>query len=138
MVDHLKEKPYGCRLCKRKFHAFISLKRHCNKTHLNKLNNSSSSISSSSNSSDSPLLFDSKNLNLFDLIDYENSQIVLSGRNELENLASYSKYESFLNRIKLSEIIWNGDLNKDINNLDLINISPLMMVFICFCIFRTI
>jgi hypothetical protein len=121
MVDHLKEKPYGCRLCKRRFHAFISLKRHCYKFHLNKMNNSLSSRSSSSNSSNSPLLFDSSELNLLDLIDYDNSQIVLFDQNDCKNS---------LNNIKLGGTIWNDCLNKDVDNLDLINISPLTMVLL--------
>ncbi len=123
MVDHLKEKPYGCRLCKRRFHAFISLKRHCYKFHLNKMNNSLSSRSSSSNSSNSPLSFDSSELNLLDLIDYDNSQIVLSDQNDCNNS---------LNKFKLGGTIWNDCLNKDVHNLDLINISPLTMVLLNF------
>lgn len=137
MVDHLKEKPYRCRLCKRRFYYFISLKRHCYKIHLNKLNNSLSSSCSSPSIPDSPLSNDSKKLNLFDLIDYDNSQIVVSDHNELKSFDAYTKYESFLNKMKLCETIWNGDLNKEAHSLDLINISPLMTVCIDLCFLTT-
>jgi hypothetical protein len=51
MIKHLNEKPYGCRVCKKRFYAFINLKKHCIKMHKTQL---------------------------YDLIDYDNSNIISS------------------------------------------------------------
>ena len=123
MVDHLNEKPYGCRLCKKKFHAFLHLKRHCSKMHLRELtvdsNLSSSSLldSSFSNASLFPvdMSLGSRKNYLFGLIDYDNSQLGLknSEREEKEeNLSNINfKYRHFLNKLRLSEIVWKNDLD---------------------------
>ena len=117
------EKPYGCKICRKKFHSFIYLKRHCSQIHLNNLNGSSDSKAFSSNSSTnsshssfSSFSFDSRKLNLFDLIDYDNSQIVLQGQQHADDSPPPTniRYKKFLNKIKLSENVWNTKVENDI------------------------
>jgi hypothetical protein len=108
MVDHLNEKPYGCRVCKKKFYSFLKFKRHCHKSH--------------------------SAINLLNLIEYDNSELILVDnkyndstnydkstfeQNQIkpmvdkinDNSPSYFttnaqiKYTKFLDKIRLSEII---------------------------------
>jgi hypothetical protein len=110
MINHLKEKPYGCKICKKKFLSFLKFKRHCQNTH--------------------------SEVNLLNLIEYDNSELVLADNHKHNNLAlenekiaseskqiqpmivkindnlssyyttnSQIKYTKFLDKIKLSEII---------------------------------
>ena len=89
MTVHLNERPYGCKLCHKKFHAFALLRRHCHKKHLNI--KSSPFISIKSNLSvDSYKITPSENLvksekrnNLYDLIDYENSILITNKINKV-------------------------------------------------------
>jgi hypothetical protein len=83
MTVHLNERPYGCKICHKKFHAFALLKRHCHKKHLNSDSAPSSllspvSLNSTSSSTRSSETTDSKFNNLYDLIDYDNSTIIPS------------------------------------------------------------
>ena len=79
MIKHLNERPYGCRLCKKKFHAFVKLKNHCFKYHLSNssdtyfdLRQSPSSVMSSVQSITSSFQ---------DIIEYENSHLSLESAN---------------------------------------------------------
>ena len=96
MTVHLNERPYGCKICHKKFHAFALLKRHCNKKHLNTellpssllspislnsyLSINTNSIESGENNS--------KRNNLYDLIDYENSILIKNENNQYISLSS--------------------------------------------------
>lgn len=92
MTVHLNERPYGCKICHKKFHAFALLKRHCHKKHLNieaastLLSPVSISVSSSPLSSASAFSCSSqaneKTNNLHDLIDYENSILIPNESNQ--------------------------------------------------------
>ena len=131
MINHLNERPYGCRLCKKKFHAFIQLKRHCNTAHLNTASlkpenssNSSSSLcssgfvskSSSSSSSSSSSYCSSSSFNstltnkcqsLFDLIDYTNSNLCLD---EPAQISDPKRAKSD----DLAEILFDNSLNESV------------------------
>lgn len=81
MKDHLNERPYGCRLCKKKFHAFVQLKRHFRACVL------------SSKSSPQTSYFK----NFSSLIEYENSTIYSE---------SQIRYVNFLKKIKFNEVVF--------------------------------
>lgn len=107
MTVHLNERPYGCKICNKKFHAFALLKRHCHKKHLN-LDASPSSLLSpvSLNSTPSPQFSNTttyscnsveatstcdKANNLYDLIDYENSILIPNSKSDCDTASVSSR-----------------------------------------------
>lgn len=97
MTVHLNERPYGCKICHKKFHAFSLLKRHCNKKHLNTESLPSSLLSPVSlnsylsintNSMDYRENTDGMRNNLYDLIDYENSILIKNENKQSSSLSS--------------------------------------------------
>lgn len=94
MVEHLNERPYGCRLCKKRFHAFVQLKRHCSKHH-------------SCN-------FEKNLHNLTNLIDYNNSLFNCTSQQDTED--KNVRCVKILNNVKFGEIIFNkSSANKSLN-----------------------
>jgi hypothetical protein len=85
MIKHLNERPYGCRLCKKRFSAFIKLKKHCVQNHvagsnnISGMNNSLSSTASSLSSNSSTA--SSGGVLLHELIEYENSNLSFQSPN---------------------------------------------------------
>lgn len=89
MIKHLNEKPYGCRLCKKKFFAFIALKQHCLKHHILNHNHHHHQLDENNNNMDankySPITCLSTDTtssssfksmhSLQDLIEYDNSNL---------------------------------------------------------------
>jgi hypothetical protein len=89
---HLKEKPYGCAICKKKFLTFIQLRRHFKQFHMDQIEattnhivdlNNNSIESSESDTSQHHLSMSSSNLGDFlQTIEYTNSQIIPSSMKE--------------------------------------------------------
>lgn len=102
MTVHLNERPYGCKICHKKFHAFALLKRHCHKKHLNTDSSPSSLLSPVSLNSNLSISSNSitpeeksgvgKRNNLYDLIDYENSILIKTEINQSSRYLFNNKY----------------------------------------------